>query len=128
MTTVLFWMAHLNDPSGVELLPALLVAGATFGVLAYCARSILPVILVHAAVDIVLLVGSTFELGSRSLWQPPLVSVSGTDAGFLAMLALTVLSGIVMVFALRRLAARTREVQASESVPAQPVDNSLLSQ
>lgn len=122
-TAVLFWMAHLNHPSAVVLLPALLVAGITFGVLAYCARSIFPGILVHAAVDIVSLVGSTFELGSRSFWEPPLLRDSGADAGFLTMLALTVLSGIAMVVAMRRLAARTRSLTAPAMAGARPGDS-----
>lgn len=108
MTAILFWMAHLNDPSAVVLLPTLLVAGITFGGLAYCARSIIPGILVHAAVDVVLLVGSKLELGSRSLWEPPLVAVAGPGAEFLTLLALMAVSGIATVLAMLRLAARTR--------------------
>lgn len=116
ITTTLFWIAHLNDPSGLALLLAILVGGVTFGVFAYCAQSILPGIVVHAAIDIVLFAGSTFEIGSRSLWEPPLLRDSGVDKGFLTMLAVIVLSGIVTVLAMRRLAAtRTGDVTTSQS-------------
>lgn len=116
-TALLFALLHLNDPGGPMLLPIIIVVGVAFGALAYCARSILPVIVVHALVDIVMLVGSTAEIGPPTLWDPPLVIASGADAGFLSILTVTALTGIAAVFALRRLAAHhpTHDVHAVES-------------
>ena len=108
ISAVLFWLIHLNDPSGFVMLPALLVIGIAFGAFAYCARSILPVIVVHVAVDIVLLVGPATEIGPSSFWEPPLLWDAGVDAGFYATLAVTAASGIAAVFVLRSLAVLTR--------------------
>jgi membrane protease YdiL (CAAX protease family) len=116
MTATVFWLAHLNHSSGFALLPSLIVAGSTFGALAYSAQSILPVIVVHAAVDIIQLVGSTAEIGPHSFWEPPLLGVSGADPGFLATLAIAVLSGVAAAFAMRRLAVRIRNFEEAIDV------------
>ena len=63
-------------------------------------------IVVHAAIDIVLLVGDAAQIGPASFWHPPLLKESGIDSGFVATLIITVVSGVGAVLALWRLAVQ----------------------
>lgn len=105
MSAVMFWLAHLNHPSGLARLPALVVMGIALGTLTYCADSILPAILTHATADAVTFLGATFHLGPDAIWEPPLLAQSGVDAGLLVNVAALVGGGVASAYALRRLRA-----------------------
>jgi hypothetical protein len=91
-------------------LPFYAVFAAVFGAVAYLTGSILPGVVVHAAVD-VLLLGLLVGLGRPA--PPPLVWVSGPDPWFWAAAAEAVLGLAVAVRACRSLAAARRRVDAS---------------
>jgi membrane protease YdiL (CAAX protease family) len=113
IAAVFFWLAHLNHASGVARAPALIVMGASLGALSYCARSIWPAIVAHATADTIVFTGSTADIGLHELWFPVLLNDSGVDTLFVVLCALTIVSGVVMVVFLRRLARVTRPAEAT---------------
>ncbi len=108
VTAVLFWVAHLNHPSGPARFPSLLTIGITLGALTYVVRSIVPAIVAHAVADTIAFVGSAFEIGPRWLWHPPMLRDSGVDGGLVGTAAVAVITGVGLTIALRRLAAPIR--------------------
>jgi membrane protease YdiL (CAAX protease family) len=108
VTSALFWVAHLNHANGVPRLGSLFVMGASLGLLTWCARSILPAIIAHAAADTILFMGSVSSLGPDYIWEPVPLKESGVDGFFWIVILLVVLSGIASAVMLRRLAAITR--------------------
>jgi len=117
VASVFFWVAHLNHANGVPRLGALFVMGASLGLLAWCARSILPAIVAHAAADTIVFMGSVSGVGPDEIWEPVPLQESGIDAFFWIVTVLVVLSGIAAAVMLRRLAAVTR---AGGPTPAGP--------
>jgi membrane protease YdiL (CAAX protease family) len=93
-----FWFALLR-------LPFYAVFAGVFGAVAYLTGSILPGVVVHAAVD-VLLLGLLVGLGRPA--PPPLVWVSGPDPWFWAAAVEAVAGLVVAVWACRSLAAARR--------------------
>jgi membrane protease YdiL (CAAX protease family) len=102
ITSLVFWLVHLNHPSGVARFPSLVMAGVVFGALTFVSRSILPSMVTHAIVDIVAFVGTTSGIGPTSLWEPPPIGTSGPDVGFWATLMVVGVSGVAVVVMLRR--------------------------
>ena len=108
VASAFFWVAHLNHANGIPRVGALFVMGASLGLLAWCARSILPAIIAHAAADTIVFMGSVSSLGPDYIWEPIPLNESGVDGFFWIVILLVVLSGIASAVMLRRLAAITR--------------------
>lgn len=108
VASAFFWVAHLNHANGFPRLGALFVMGASLGLLAWCARSILPAIIAHAAADTIVFMGSVSSLGPDYIWEPIPLQESGIDSFFWFVVLLVIFSGIASAVMLRRLAAITR--------------------
>jgi membrane protease YdiL (CAAX protease family) len=109
VTSLMFWVVHLNHPSGPARFPSLIIMGIALGALTAAARSILPAIVTHAAADSVVFVGATAEIGPDSLWHPVLLTESGVDRAFWMALVIIVVTVVAGTFVLRRLATLTAE-------------------
>ncbi|MCP4573728.1 MAG: CPBP family intramembrane metalloprotease [bacterium] len=107
VASAFFWVAHLNHANGVPRVGALFIMGASLGLLAWCARSILPAIIAHAAADTIVFMGSVSSLGPNYIWEPVPLKESGVDGFFWIVIVLVVLSGITSAVMLRRLAKIT---------------------
>ncbi len=92
--------------------------GASLGLLAWCARSILPAIIAHAAADTIIFMGSVSSLGPDYIWEPVPLKESGVDGFFWIVVLLVVLSGVASAIMLRRLAAMTRSGASCSSRPS----------
>ena len=103
LTATLFWLIHLNHPSGVARWPSLLAMGIALGALAYTARSILPAMVTHAFADSVVFVASQAEVGPECLWSPPLLSEAGIDVPLVGTVGVAGLAGVIAILAMRRL-------------------------
>lgn len=103
-TAVLFWVAHLNHPSGVARAPALILMGVALGTLAYCSRSILPAIVTHASVDTLGYTVAVGEIGPEVLWNPSPLAETGVDPQFVLAVVLTVGFAVGVAPGLRKLA------------------------
>jgi membrane protease YdiL (CAAX protease family) len=110
-----FWLVHLNHSAGLLRAPSLLVMGISLGILATCARSILPAIIAHATADTIVFVGSVSEIGPSYIWQPVLITETGLDGFFWVLMLMIVGSGIGAPVALRRLATMTRKTEEYKS-------------
>lgn len=109
LTAILFWVAHLNHPSGLARAPSLVAMGLALGALAFASRSILPSLVTHAAADSVVFVGAQAGIGPAWLWTPPPARESGVDGPFAGTVLAAGLAGIVAVLAMRRLRQATSE-------------------
>ena len=107
VTAVVFWLVHLNHPSGLARGPSLLTMGIALGALAFASRSILPPIVTHAFADSVVFTGAQSEIGPEWLWSPPLLSESGFDAAVAGTVVVATVAGIVAIMATRRLRRTT---------------------
>ncbi len=107
VASVMFWIAHLNHANGVPRVLALVIMGASLGLLAWCSRSILPAIIAHAAADTIVFMGSVSSIGPDYIWMPVPLKESGIDGFFWVMAATVVVSGAASAFTLKRLAAIT---------------------
>jgi len=113
VASAFFWVAHLNHANGVPRLGALFIMGASLGLLAWCARSILPAIIAHAAADTILFMGSVSSLGPDYIWEPVPLKESGIDGFFWIVVAIVLTSGIVSAVMLRRLAKITHSAMTT---------------
>lgn len=107
VSAVVFDAVHASHGVWFALLRLPFYAGfaGVFGAVAYLSGSILPGVVVHAAVD-VLLLGLLVGLGRPA--PPPLVWVNGPDPWFWAAAAEAVLGLVTAVWACRSLAAARR--------------------
>jgi membrane protease YdiL (CAAX protease family) len=117
VSAVCFWLVHLNHSAAVQRAPSLLVMGISLGILAVCARSILPAIIAHATADTIVFVGSVAEIGPSYIWHPVLISETGLDGFFWVLMLLIIGSGIGGPVALRRLATMTRKTEEHKTYP-----------
>ncbi|MCP3986212.1 MAG: CPBP family intramembrane metalloprotease [bacterium] len=113
ISTVMFWLAHLNHASGMARAIALIVMGGSLGALTWSARSILPALVTHATADATTFIGSTAGIGPDYLWAPTPLKDSGVDGFFWLMSAVVVVSGILSVVMLRKLAKVCRGIGQS---------------
>ncbi len=107
---LMFFVAHLNH-AYVTLahLPFFLAVSAVHGLLVYLTGSILPVIVLHAAADVLLIplqYGLIGNLRAEPIWS------TGVDSAFLACLAITLIFGLAAVPAFRRLTTVVKAVEA----------------
>jgi len=70
VSSLMFWVVHLNHNSGFARFVPLVIMGAALAILARGARSIWPAIIAHAAADATIFVCGTLELGPREIWYP----------------------------------------------------------
>jgi membrane protease YdiL (CAAX protease family) len=120
VVAVLFGCIHLaNGSHELFWLPLYSLVGVIFGSLAYLTNSILPGMVLHAAVD-------TFRfLATWRLGPPPrlrLVWQSGPDASFWTSLAVAVILGVVAIWAFRKLAVVTYPESHAPQGTAGPKD------
>jgi len=104
VTSLLFWLAHLNHADGAARWALLIAMAAMLGALTYCAGSILPAILCHAGLDTIFFVTGASDTAPWFFQQPPQISETGVDAAFVFFTALLLLSGIASAFVLRNIA------------------------
>lgn len=105
VTSLLFWLAHLNHSDGVARWALLIAMAAMLGALTYCAGSIWPAILTHAGLDTIFFVTGASETAPWFFRQPPQIADTGVDTTFVAFLVLLLLSGAAAAFVLRKIAA-----------------------
>jgi membrane protease YdiL (CAAX protease family) len=103
LTATVFWLVHLNHPSGFARGPSLLTMGIALGALAFASRSIIPSLVTHAFADSVVFVGAQAAIGPEWLWSPPLLGESGIDLAMAGTMFVAVVSAVVAVMAMRRL-------------------------
>jgi membrane protease YdiL (CAAX protease family) len=106
-TAFMFWVVHLNHADAVPRFPVLMVMGAALGALAYCAQSIWPAIVAHAAVDTVAFLNEVGKVGPQLVRQTPLAE-TGVDLYFVVSLLLAAVVCLASVWTLRKLYVVTR--------------------
>ena len=117
ITSVLFWVAHLNHSSGAARFALLIAMAAFLGALTYCAGSIWPAIVAHASLDTIFFVMSAAEVAPWFFRQPEMLSETGVDAPFVVFSLLLVLSGLAAAVVLRKLLALRGDQVAFGKVP-----------
>ena len=108
VSSIFFWLAHLNHANGVPRIFALIIMGASLGALAWSTRSIYPAIIAHASVDTIIFTGSVSGVGPSYLWEPLQLKETGLDGFFwvvLAMIIVTGIGGALLLGNLRRITA-----------------------
>ncbi len=108
VTSILFWLAHLNHASGSARWALLIAMAAMLGALTYCVGSIWPAILAHAGLDTIFFVTGASGTAPWFFEQPPQLADTGVDAAFVFFSVLLLLSGGAAAFVLRRIAATAR--------------------
>lgn len=106
VTSVVFWLAHLNHPSGAARWALLLAMSAMLGALTRCAGSIRPAIVCHAGLDTIFFVTGASETAPWFFEQPPQIAETGLDTRFAVFTILLLASGLAAAFVLRRIAAK----------------------
>jgi membrane protease YdiL (CAAX protease family) len=118
ISAVLFALVHLaNGAFALSRLPFYLSFGLFLGAIAYFARSILPVIVVHAFYDAQRLFRIWLEGFPR---QAVPLAGTGVDAAFVLSCALVVAFGALTVWALIRLRSAARSVSPAPRRPTAP--------
>jgi len=105
-SSIAFWVAHFNGPTGVERFALLLGYGVAVGALAWAVQSIWPAIVAHAFCDAVSFM--TLASGFGPDWfmkKPEQFSTTGVDGPFVVFSVLLVASVPAGVAVLRRLRA-----------------------
>jgi membrane protease YdiL (CAAX protease family) len=100
LVAFVFGLSHLTH--GLSILTLFDFAfGVVYGVVAFCADSLLPTMVLHCALDVVL-----FVAGRRitaALAAKPLIWVSGADVWFWSFCAAFVLCGVCSLYAFKKL-------------------------
>jgi membrane protease YdiL (CAAX protease family) len=123
VTSLFFWLAHLNHPSGAARWALLIAMSVLLGALTWCAGSIRPAILAHAGLDTIFFVTGASDTAPWFFRQPPLLADTGVDAPFWIFSALLVLSGCAAALVLGKIAAASRGAGVAErsaSAPGRP--------
>lgn len=105
VTSLLFWLAHLNHASGPARLVQLVAMSIGLGVLARAAGSIWPSVVAHATVDTLFFVSAASGIAPWFFEHPPAFAETGVDATFVFFSALLVAAIVAGAAILRRLAA-----------------------
>ena len=108
LSSVMFWVVHLNHASGFARFVPLVIMGAALALLTRTARSILPAIIAHASADAIIFICGTLEVGPREIWYPELIRETGLDTLFWVDSVAVIVSGLALVFLFRRLENVTR--------------------
>lgn len=104
VTSLLFWLLHLNHADGAARWAILIAMAAMLGALTYCAGSIWPAILTHAGLDTIFFVTSASDTAPWFFRQPPQIADTGFDATFVVFIVLLILSVTAAGFVLRKIA------------------------
>lgn len=103
-TSILFWLAHLNHPSGAARWALLIGYGVLLGALTWAARSIWPAIVTHATIDAVSFTTLASGFGpDYFMKKPKLFTETGVDPPFVVFSILLVASTAAGIGVLRRL-------------------------
>jgi membrane protease YdiL (CAAX protease family) len=105
VTSVVFWLAHLNHPSGSARFALLLAMSVALGALTYCAGSIWPAVVSHAALDTIFFVTGVADVAPWFFRQPTQFTETGVDGKFVFFSVLLVASGAAGAMVLRKLTA-----------------------
>ncbi|MCP3978419.1 MAG: CPBP family intramembrane metalloprotease [bacterium] len=92
VSSVMFWLAHLNHASGYARAVSLILMGATLSYLTICTRSILPAIVAHATADSTVFIGAAAGIGPDYIWSPLPLARTGLDTYFWILLLLSIVS------------------------------------
>lgn len=104
-TSFVFWLAHLNHPSGQARVVMLLAYGIALGALTWAAQSIWPSIVTHAVIDSVSF--TTIAANTGQTWfmrKPAPFAETGIDVAFVVysvLLLLTIPAGVALLRKLR---------------------------
>jgi len=112
VTSLMFWLAHLNHPSGSARWALLIAMSVLLGALTRCAGSIWPAIVAHAGLDTIFFVTGVSETAPWFFQQPPLLADTGLDAEFVVFSVLLVGSGVAAGFVLKKIAAARAPLRA----------------
>ena len=103
-TSIVFWLAHLNSPTGMARVVLLLSYGIALGALTWAVQSIWPSIVMHALIDSVSFTMIASDAGPDwFMRKPELYSETGVDTPFVIYSVLLILSIPTGVALLRRL-------------------------
>jgi len=103
VTSLIFWLAHLNHASGAARVALLLAMSVGLGALARCAGSIRPAIVAHSVVDSVFFVAAASGTTPWFLEHPRSFAETGVDASFIGFSVLWVVVLVAGVRVLGRL-------------------------
>jgi membrane protease YdiL (CAAX protease family) len=92
VSSVMFWLMHLNHASGSARAVSLILMGATLSCLTICTRSILPAIVAHVTADSIVFIGATAGIGPDYIWSPLPLARTGLDTFFWILLLLCIVS------------------------------------
>jgi membrane protease YdiL (CAAX protease family) len=105
ITSLLFWLAHLNHADGAARWALLIAMAVLLGALTWCAGSIWPAILCHTGLDTIFFITGSSETALWFFQQPPQLADTGINAPFVVFSILLLLSGAAAAVVLRRIAA-----------------------
>ncbi|MFT5233624.1 MAG: membrane protease YdiL (CAAX protease family) [Candidatus Krumholzibacteriia bacterium] len=108
VSSIMFWVVHLNHNSGFARFVPLVIMGATLAILTRGARSIWPAIIAHASADAIIFVCAAFEFGPHEIWYPEQISETGLDPLFWSALGAAAVSSVSIGISLK-LMKRARE-------------------
>jgi membrane protease YdiL (CAAX protease family) len=108
VTSLLFWLLHLNHADGAARWAILIAMAAMLGALTYYAGSIWPAIVTHAGLDTIFFVSGASDTAPWFFRQPPQIADTGFDATFVVFVVLLLVSGGAAVFVLRKIAGGVR--------------------
>lgn len=105
-TSIVFWLAHLNHPSGMARIWMLLAYGVALGALTWAAQTIWPAIIAHSLTDALSFATIAADTGQKwFMRKPPPFAETGIDTPFVVyslLLVLTIPAGIAILKRLRR--------------------------
>lgn len=104
VTSLMFWLLHLNHADGAARWAILIAMAALLGALTYCAGSIWPAIVTHAGLDTIFFVTGASDTAPWFFRQPPQIADTGFDATFVFFSVLLLVSGGAAVFVLKKIA------------------------
>lgn len=99
VAAAMFWLAHFNHDSGPVRALLLIGGGIMFGYLVWKIGSIVPMVIVHALVDIYGGLISSDKLDGSYIFKNALFSETGLDQHFVAWISVLVLSIVLAIWA-----------------------------
>lgn len=104
-TSIIFWLAHLNHPSGMARVVMLLAYGVALGALTWAVQTIWPAIIAHSLTDALSFMTIAADTGQKwFMRKPPPFAETGIDTPFVVysvLLVLTIPAGVAILKRLR---------------------------
>lgn len=104
-TSIVFWLAHLNHPSGMTRVVMLLAYGVAMGALTWAVQTIWPAIIAHSLTDALSFMTIAADTGQTwFMRKPPPFAETGIDTPFVVysvLLVLTIPAGVAILKRLR---------------------------